>query len=101
MKSALTALALASLLVAGGAAAQDPLPTHGAAPAAKAHGRPTEVVMRKAGSTSVDLRTLPEGPPRRRSRPEREDPPFHPRFVPGSGSMRANTSNCRAFSDRL
>src|SRR5438270_5209854 len=37
-------------------------------------GKPTEHVMRRGASRAMDLRKLPQTPPEKRERPEREDP---------------------------
>lgn len=45
---------------------------------------PQELTMKKAGSTTKDLRTLPQTPPRKRWRPEREAPKVAPIPYPGT-----------------
>jgi hypothetical protein len=42
----------------------------------KPKGTPVELEMKRAGSRKMDLRKLPHKAPRRRERPEREDPPI-------------------------
>jgi hypothetical protein len=49
----------------------------------KAAGRPTELVMRRAGSSAVDLRTLPFVKPVRVEREELEEPEPNPVELPG------------------
>ncbi len=76
-------LALFSLL-ATGAMAQDLSRGNAAPPLAKGSGKPTELTMVRAGSTSVDLSTLPVAKPKKRERPEREEPDVVPVPLPGS-----------------
>ncbi|MEO6195539.1 MAG: carboxypeptidase-like regulatory domain-containing protein, partial [Thermoanaerobaculia bacterium] len=81
-------LLLLLFVTPGTAAAQDPVdPVQADADAAlsapKPNGRPTELVMRRAGSTVVDLRTLPLTKPKARERPEREDPEIDRIALPG------------------
>src|SRR5204862_6659510 len=40
----------------------------------KDHGKPTEIVIKQAGSSKADLRTLPQEPPVQQEREEREEP---------------------------
>ncbi|HEX3553658.1 MAG TPA: carboxypeptidase regulatory-like domain-containing protein [Thermoanaerobaculia bacterium] len=49
-----------------------------ARPEPKSLGRPTTLKMVRAGSTTLDLRKLPQVPPEKRERPELEAPPFNP-----------------------
>ena len=70
------------------AAAQDPEDSDPdqvvAAPSApKSAGRPTELTMRRAGSTTVDLRTLPKTKPKEREEVEREEPEIIRMELPG------------------
>jgi uncharacterized repeat protein (TIGR01451 family) len=51
------------------------------------HGKPVEISMKRAGSTSIDLRQLPPGKVRKRERPEREEPEANPIELPGSIPM--------------
>jgi len=46
-------------------------------------GKPVEMSMRRGGSSRVDLRTLPQTPPRPRQRPEMPEPPLRPGIAPG------------------
>ncbi|HEV8579624.1 MAG TPA: carboxypeptidase regulatory-like domain-containing protein [Thermoanaerobaculia bacterium] len=77
------ALLIALFLTPGGAAAQGSVELKAAPSAPKPHGRPTELEMRRAGSSSRDLRTLPRTRPRKEERPEREEPPLNPVELPG------------------
>ena len=74
---------------AGSAAAQDPeavaAPRPGPAPA----GPPVELRLKRAGSTTKDLRLLPQTPPRKRERPEREPPEPNPVELPGGPAIGA------------
>jgi len=83
MKRSLFALLpLLFLLTAGSLAAQDSgevQVTPGPIPAS----RPTETLLRRAGSTTTDLRTLPYIPPKKQERPELEDPELNPVALPG------------------
>jgi hypothetical protein len=54
-----------------------------AAPGPVSAGPPTEGSMRRAGSPQLDLRFLPQTPPIRQERPEREGPVVHPVTVEG------------------
>lgn len=44
----------------------------------KDHGKPTEIVIKKAGSSKADLRTLPQDKPEKEERLEREGPEPNP-----------------------
>jgi len=70
----------------GTAAAQDSVQAdNDPAPSApKPDGRPVELTMRRAGSTAVDLRTLPLTKPKLRERPEREEPEIDRTELPGA-----------------
>jgi len=52
-------------------------------------GPPTELQMRRAGSTTMDLRLLPQTPPEKKERPEREEPDLHPVELPGGPTISA------------
>ncbi len=52
-------------------ARQDPIQTQ---PGSTSLGKPTEIIMKRGASTTLDLRRLPQIPPRKRERPERGDP---------------------------
>ena len=63
--------AIIAAMLGSAMAQREPLrPTSGPASA----GKPTELVMRRGASTQMDLRRLPQIRPRKRERPEREDP---------------------------
>jgi uncharacterized repeat protein (TIGR01451 family) len=47
-------------------------------------GPATEMALRRGGSTTIDLRNLPRVPPKKRERPEREDPEVVPTPLPGA-----------------
>lgn len=47
-------------------------------------GSPVELQMKRAGSTKLNLRSLPEKPRREFEKPERGEPPFNPVEVPGA-----------------
>jgi uncharacterized repeat protein (TIGR01451 family) len=74
--------ALLLLTTAGGAAAQDPGEFE-AQPGPISAGPPVELRMTRAASTTRDLRTLPQTPPEKRERPEREPPAVTPIELPG------------------
>jgi uncharacterized repeat protein (TIGR01451 family) len=81
-------LVLLLFVTPGTAAAQGPGDSVQAADAApsiaKAAGRPTELVMRRAGSAVIDLRNLPATKPKAREEEiEREDPELNPVTLPG------------------
>jgi len=75
--------------MAGPATAQDPVSAGPAHAIATAGGHPVEGTLRRAGSTSIDLRKLPQKPPQRRERPEREGPEPEPVELPGAPSLDA------------
>ena len=56
----------------GSALAQQELSATTSSPSSA--GKPTELIMRRGGSTQADLRRLPQIPPKKRERPELEDP---------------------------
>jgi uncharacterized repeat protein (TIGR01451 family) len=47
-------------------------------------GKPIELTMRRAGTSQIDLRTLPQVPPEKYELPEREQPEPHPVELPGA-----------------
>src|SRR5437868_5437626 len=50
-------------------------------------GPPVEMRMTKAHGRKFDVRSLPQTPPVRRERPEREPPPMTPRPLEGPGVL--------------
>ncbi len=81
-RSLLSLVILPWLLMAGSALAQNAVQSE--APAiAKTAGQPSELVMRRAGSSSIDLRKLPQAKPERFERPELEEPDPSPVELPG------------------
>ena len=79
-------IVLLGLLTAGGtlaAVAQDRSQSALAIPSPQPSGKPTELVMRRAGSSAVDLRRLPATPPPQREETEREEPEITPIALPG------------------
>ncbi|HYL97373.1 MAG TPA: carboxypeptidase-like regulatory domain-containing protein, partial [Blastocatellia bacterium] len=52
-------------------------------------GKPTEIVMKRNGSTNIDLRRLPRTRPVRRERPEREEPEIERRELPRPNNIQA------------
>ena len=74
--------ALLFLVTAGGAAAQEPAAA-AARPAPSTTGRPVELRMKRAASTTLDLRLLPQTAPEKVERPEREPPEVTPVELPG------------------
>jgi len=79
--------------VGGNASAQDILsPTAGAQVAGEI-GKPVEMALGSAGSTSMDLRDLVRQKPRMRIRPERKPPPLNPIELPGGLVSDAGTSS--------
>lgn len=83
-----TVLPLLLLGVTGSLAAQTERDLPASGPRPVSHGRPSELHLTKAGSTTLDLRQLPQVPLRRRGRPEREAPEPNPVELPG-GSVRS------------
>ncbi len=82
----LSLLILPWLLVAGSAgAAQAPVEPEVKADRVgpSSHGKPVELTMRRAGSTEIDLRKLPQTKPERFERPELEEPDPNPVELPG------------------
>jgi uncharacterized repeat protein (TIGR01451 family) len=65
------------------AAAQDTLFPATGVPQASEVGKPVETSLKRAGSTSLDLRNITRQKPRIRVRPEREPPPLNPIELPG------------------
>ena len=49
-----------------------------------AFGKPIELTMRRAGTSQIDLRTLPQVAPEKFELPEREQPEPHPVELPGA-----------------
>jgi hypothetical protein len=58
-------------MVGSALARQDPIPSQ---PGPASFGKPIEIVISRAASTAIDLRSLPQTPPEKRERPEREEP---------------------------
>ena len=65
------------------AAAQDPVASAPDRPVPAGIGKPVEIPMRRAGSTTLDLRLLPQTKPRKVERPEREEPEIERVALPG------------------
>ncbi len=83
MKPPLRALlALLPLVTVGSVAGQDQEVT-ASRPAPARVGPPIELRMKRAASRTMDLRLLPQTPPRKRDRPEREGPELNPVELPG------------------
>src|SRR5438093_13355769 len=83
MKIPRLALLFSLLCAAGSLAAQDQEDLK-ASPPGRAHfGPPIELRMKRAGSTTLDLRRLSPAPPEKPERPEREEPEPHPIELPG------------------
>jgi uncharacterized repeat protein (TIGR01451 family) len=99
-KAATFLLALMLLFVtAVGAAAQEPGESEGqdfgevvvaTPPARMSFGPPIELHLKKAGSTTLDLRSLPQTPPEKMEREEREEPEPHPVKLPGGPAANAS-----------
>jgi uncharacterized repeat protein (TIGR01451 family) len=85
---ALAGAALLLLTTVGGVAAQDPGDFE-AQPGPISAGPPVELRMTRAASTVRDLRTLPQTPPEKRERPEREPPEVTPIELPGAPGVTA------------
>ncbi len=79
----LSLTALLGLATVGTAVAQGPVQAGAGSPVSAA-GKPTALVMTRAGSTTADLRTLPYVPPKKQERAEHEEPPLNPRLLPGA-----------------
>ena len=75
-------LALSGFVVAD-SSAQVPVRDGATVPTPAAAGKPVETRLLSAGSASIDLRTLSSNPPRRRFRPEREEPEVDRIALPG------------------
>ena len=58
-------------------------------------GSPTELHLIRAGSTTMDLRTLPQTKPEKFERPELEDPEPNPVELPGGPAPSATHPSCR------
>ena len=70
-------------VMAGVAAAQDTLSVEPGKPVSTSAGKPNEILMRRAGSTTLDLRLLPQTPPVKFERPERDEPEITRVELPG------------------
>ncbi|HEU5108002.1 MAG TPA: carboxypeptidase-like regulatory domain-containing protein, partial [Micromonosporaceae bacterium] len=81
-------MCLLSLLFTGAVIAQDL--ESAARPSPVAAGAPTELTMRGAGDTDIDLRALPAVPVVEREREEPADPPFNPVELPGGPTIDPN-----------
>jgi len=84
--------ALFSLLLfvtAGSIAAQDPGEAEVTRPGPTPFGQPIELQLTKAGSTDLDLRSLPQTPPEKMERPEMEEPEPHPVELRGGPTINA------------
>jgi len=71
--SALLGLALLCVAAGGNATDGEPL-TVGGPDHPTAHGKPVELQLTRAHGKKFDLRHLPQTPPKKRERPEREEP---------------------------
>ena len=84
MKHSILGGALSVCLVcAGVAAAQSPVSAVPSKPLPAGAGKPAEISMRRAASTTRDLRTLPQTRPVKLERPEREEPEIDRIELPG------------------
>src|SRR5260221_2493366 len=85
MKRPLDRIVLPVLLFAAVSrvAAQDDRTVEPSRPQPISGGRPRELAMKRAGSTTMDLRLLPQTPPEKLERPEREEPPLNAVELPG------------------
>ncbi len=95
VKHALLALTALFILLPGGAVAQDDLAQSQeqiARPAARPLGSPIELHLIKGGSSTTDLRNLPQTKPEKFERPEVEDPEPNPVELPGGPAPSANAS---------
>jgi hypothetical protein len=70
-------------VVASTAAAQDPISSAPSKPQPFDAGKPTEISMKRASSTTIDLRKLPQTAPIKRERPELEEPDITRVELPG------------------
>src|SRR5438445_5578843 len=61
------------------------VPANPSAPPPVNVGKPTELSMRRAGSSRIDLRALSQTPPEKRERPELEEPESTPTAITGVG----------------
>jgi uncharacterized repeat protein (TIGR01451 family) len=85
MKRLLSALlVVSSCIVASAAQAQVSTDGPVSPPHPASHGKPTELSMKRAGSTSIDLRNLPPGKVTKHERIEPEPPEIEPIELPGS-----------------
>lgn len=89
MKIPRQALLLVLACAAGSLAAQDQEDLKASRPGRTPFGPPIELRMKRAGSTTLDLRLLPQTPPEKRERPEREEPEPHPIELPGRPAVGA------------
>jgi uncharacterized repeat protein (TIGR01451 family) len=71
------------LAAVGSLAAQDERNADAPRTLAASSGRPIELQLTRAGSASMDLRLLPQTPPQKQERPEREPPEPSPVELPG------------------
>ena len=84
MKRALSVVAIVvGFIVAGALAAQEREAARVTAPAARFSGRPAQLELRRAGSMTMDLRTLPQTRAPMLERPEREEPEIERVELPG------------------
>ncbi|HWM89561.1 MAG TPA: carboxypeptidase regulatory-like domain-containing protein [Thermoanaerobaculia bacterium] len=58
-----------------------------AVPSPVSAGQPAELTMKRAGSTNIDLRAMPEKPRFQREKPERDGPPLNPVELPGAPTV--------------
>ncbi len=85
-RSSLTLLAVLMFALfpgVGNVAAQDTPFSTTAVPQAARVGKPVEMSLASAGSTTLDLRNIARQEPRRRERPELDPPPLNPIELPG------------------
>ena len=76
-------LPLLLFVTVGSVAAQDPGDVEASRPGLAPFGPPIELQLKRARSTTMDLRLLPQTPPRKRERPEREEPELNAVELPG------------------
>jgi uncharacterized repeat protein (TIGR01451 family) len=82
-------LALLPLVTVGSLAGQDQGEVTASRPGPVRVGPPIELRMKRAASTTMDLRLLPQTPPRKRERPEREAPEVTRVELPGGPTRSA------------
>ena len=75
-------------VIAGTATAQDSIAVEPGKPVPAGIGKPAEISMTRAGSTTTDLRTLPQTKPVKFERPEREEPEITRVELPGGQEKR-------------